>query len=136
MLFARNEAIEGSKVDMASRDPLCNRGRVRHNGCTCHRYVATFNVSAQITDTVEGRPVFEPDAKTNMGIELKCDKAICHSSDGRPSHKLTMGSSTHQINKLHFSARTSVRIEMPHEELINGAAKRIGLSVVPALPRR
>lgn len=133
MLIQAGDAIEGDKVSGASRKPLLCRGFAKHNGVRCHRFEASFNVSAQVDVAPGDGPIFEPNAMSDPGAELKCDKAICHSMDRRPGARVTTGSSTHQINAWHFSERTSIRIHSPHVELVNAAAKRLGVGNIPRL---
>jgi hypothetical protein len=90
----------------------------------CLRYVATFNVQAMVDAPVDV-PMLEPGASTADGSSVKCDRATLHSVAKRYGAKLAPGSSTHQANHWHFSDRTSVKVDHPHQTLVNGMAKRL-----------
>lgn len=118
-------AIEGKKVSGTSRDPLLHRGLTKYRGIRCYKYTASFNVTSLITDVIDGSPVFEPSAAIDLGASLKCDRAIIHSRDKKPSHELVHASSTHKASGWRFHDQTGVYIEHPHLDLINGMRKRL-----------
>jgi hypothetical protein len=124
-LVALGTAIEGRKVGGSSREILVSRGLVEYNKQRCFRFVATRDVKAAIRAQLEAddRPTFEPNAGTDLSIELICNKAIVHSFDKKPKCDVRARTSTHQANFWDFHDRTAVKIDRAHEEMANALAK-------------
>ena len=119
-----NDAIEGAKISGKSRDPLRNRGLCLILGHRVFKFTASFNVEANNKCALSPPPIYEPNAAVAVGDSIRCDGAVLYSAKAKYSTTLTMGSATHQINKWDFPQHTSARINMPHQELINGIQKR------------
>lgn len=126
-LTQTGQAIEGDAVEGQSRHPLKARGLAIHNGVRCFRFVASFDVKARIAKALSaGSTRLEPTASTSLSDEVICDKAVIHSLKQRHSSSVSKGSATHQANHWHFPQQSSVRIDMPHQELVNAQSKRLG----------
>lgn len=129
-----NSAIEGAKVSGKSRKPLVNRGVVLVQGHLVHMFSSSFNVEAYNKCALYSPPLYEPNASVLEGDSIICDGAVLYSEKGKYSTVVTMGSGTHQTNKWDFPHRTSARINIPHQELINGLLKREEEQRIIALP--
>jgi len=122
--YRQGNAIEGDKVSGTSRKELICRGRTVYRGRTCTRWSAHFNVTSQIDSISKPGEQFDSDAIRELGSSLKCDRAMIHTQDKKPSNSVEHGSHTHKTNAWRFSGLTNVLIENPHQTLEDAAQKR------------
>lgn len=117
-------AIEGAKVSGSSRDPLRNFGICVRNGIRCYRFVATFDVRAGISQTLQdGVPMIEPCANRQADAAVQCSRATIHSLDDKPKVHVAERTGAHRASHWRFADQTGVRVDAPHENLVNSMAK-------------
>ena len=120
-----NEAIEGLSIEGQSRDPLINRGMVIHHGKNCYRFIASFDIKAQIIETLTNlSDKIEPLSVCELEAKVICEKAIIHSLKYKYNTKLNKGSASHKATFWHFPNQTAVRIDRSHPEIQNAIEKR------------
>ena len=120
------DAIEGAKAKGSSREPLKNRGLVKCCGLRCSFFVASFDVEAQLQEPLAAEAVrINPDAFTDLAREIRCDKALIHSLDGRPNLSVGARTGRHQASFWNFGKQTSIKIDRAHQELLNAIQSRI-----------
>lgn len=130
-LVRPGEAIEGAKVDGASRKPLMSRGLYLSDGGTqCYRFVADFDVKARVTELLLSEPEtrLHPSAAIDGEAEIICQKAMVHCVSRKYDQYVGPGSATHQTNHWHFAKQTAVIIDRGHQQIIEALEKRKQLS--------
>lgn len=129
------DAIEGASASGSSRNPLNNRGMVKLGGARCVCFVASFDVAATIDTPLEDSASrLMPLAFTDLDRELRCDKALIHSMDKKPSASVSSRSGRHKANFWTFTKQTAIQIDKAHQELLNAIAKA-KLSAQPPQPQ-
>lgn len=120
-----DNAIEGLAVSGHSRHPIKNRGLQLYKNRVCFRFVASFDVRAQVDEPIpEGLSKFEEISNDKVGDQIICEAALIHSDKNKYSQWIEKGSSTHKANYWHFSHQTMAKISRAHEEIQNAISRR------------
>ena len=130
-LASGGDAIEGLKMRGQSRKPLRAMGMtLAPNGEPCEKYVADFDVKAEIEEVAESAQIV-PGASVDPKDDVVCASAIIYSFDDKPSSHVARGSAKHKTSHWHFSKRTAVVVQSAHEEIRNAIDKRRRKQISP-----
>ena len=112
------QSIEGKKIDGQSRRPLVNRGIELQNGITVYKFVANFDVRAELSQALQSgkKPIIE-EASVSQDDEVICETAIVYSVDPRYSKQVRKGSASHKTNMWYFKKQTAVRVSVSHQSI-------------------
>ena len=127
-LTKQGDSIEGLKIAGQSRDPLINRGLYIYKEVRCFRFVADFDVKANIVKELNKKTKkIDSEAHLLLDDEIICSGALIHSLNDKYSNSLEHVSAKHRANVWRFTKQSNVAVTKSHEE-INNAKQKSALS--------